>query len=82
MENATENIGIGSCVFVYAMGCVRLYQVIDIYIIDTESGLKGEVKAKHLTHNGGETTYKFFLDSFIKGINEAKDKKVSEIDGW
>ena len=75
-----SDIEVGSRVFVYACGALKEYEVTSFRILDCGDELRGEVEAKVVKDKGAlGGIQKFYLDTFIKGINEAQDMKISDI---
>ena len=67
-------LNVGSRVFINAMGALREYMITSFCI----RNIDGELICEVMTENNGNT-FKFFLDSFIKGIEEAQNMKIGDI---
>ena len=67
---------VGSRVFVNSCGALREHQIVAFRIINSNGELKCEVETK-MGKNGDPQ--KFYLDTFLKGIVEAQDMRISDI---
>ena len=74
-----KSIEVGSKVFVYVPAVVRLYEIVAFRLVEFSDGLRCEVEAKYQLRDGSEAINKFFLDTFIEGMNTARDMKISDI---
>lgn len=76
------DLKVGSRVFVYACGALRMYEITGFRIIDGTDGMHGQVDtvAISASPNRTESPHTFSLDLFIKGINAAMDMKIKDID--
>lgn len=65
---------VGSRVFIKAMGALREYTITSFCIRNIDGKLVCEIRVE----NGGNG-FVFFLDSFIKGVEEAQEMKIGDI---
>lgn len=74
------DLKVGSRVFVYSCGALKMYEITGFRIVSSTDGMRGQVDAVAINANHTESPHTFSLDLFIKGINAAMDMKIKDID--
>ena len=67
---------VGSRVFVNSCGALKEHKIVAFRILNSNGELRCEVETE-MGKNG--TPQKFYLDTFLEGIVEAQDMKISDI---
>ena len=67
---------VGSRVFVNSCGALKEHKIVAFRILNSNGELKCEVETE-MGKNGNPQ--KFYLDTFLKGIVEAQDMRISDI---
>lgn len=73
-------IEIGSRVFCNALGALTEYEIVAFRLLPFDKELRCEVEARPVKEKGElGSPLKFFLESFVNGMYEAEDMKISDI---
>lgn len=79
-DKKMPDLKVGSRVFVYACGALKMYEITGFRIVSSTDGMHGQVDTVSISANHTESPHTFSLDLFIKGINAAMDMKIKDID--